>query len=357
MRLANWLAGVMALCALPVYSGDWNAQRAAEYLDSRQQEWFAWPAAKAVGGPCFSCHTSMTYLMARPGLRRKLGESGPTPFETRWLDTFRSRVAKRQALEIYGRFAKEPLASQSLGVEAIFAALFLSAADAESGVLSAGAETALQRMWALQTEGAKGSWDWFSVNLDPWEMPESRFYGAALAAMAVASTPTSYRVRPDVKANTAKLVEYLRREQASQPLHNRLMLLWSASRLPDALAKDGRKAIVADAWRQQQVDGGWTLSSLGPWSPHADAPPAATGSNGYATAFATFALEQAGTSTSDAKLAKALGWLRTHQDREAGTWAADSMNKRYEPGSMEIRFMQDAATAFAAMALLGTGNH
>jgi hypothetical protein len=29
------------------------------------------------------------------------------------------------------------------------------------------------------------------------------------------------------------------------------------------------------------------------------------------------------------------------------------MNKKYEAGSMQSKFMQDAATAFAALALLG----
>jgi hypothetical protein len=43
----------------------------------------------------------------------------------------------------------------------------------------------------------------------------------------------------------------------------------------------------------------------------------------------------------------------SHQDRESGYWAADSMNKQYEADSMPSRFMQDAATAFAALGLLG----
>ena len=52
------------------------------------------------------------------------------------------------------------------------------------------------------------------------------------------------------------------------------------------------------------------------------------------------------------------GWLARwsgceHQDRQFGFWAAVSMNKRYELDSMQIRFTQDAATAFAVLALLG----
>jgi hypothetical protein len=51
----------------------WSPRLAADYLDARQQAWNAWSTAKAPGGACFSCHTGMTYLIARPSLRRALG--------------------------------------------------------------------------------------------------------------------------------------------------------------------------------------------------------------------------------------------------------------------------------------------
>ena len=44
-------------------------------------------------------------------------------------------------------------------------------------------------------------------------------------------------------------------------------------------------------------------------------------------------------------------WLKKHQDRQTGAWPAVSMNKVYPAGSMEEKFLQDAATAFAALAL------
>jgi hypothetical protein len=64
-----------------------------------------------------------------------------------------------------------------------------------------------------------------------------------------------------------------------------------------------------------------------------------------------FLLERAEVVPSDPTLRKALAWLRRHQDAETGSWQAQSMNKRYEPGSMQIEFMRDAATAYAAAAL------
>ena len=71
---------------------------------------------------------------------------------------------------------------------------------------------------------------------------------------------------------------------------------------------------------KQQADGGWTLDSLGPWSKHADAPPA-EGSNAYATGLVAFVLERAGVSAANPNLGGALQWLRAHQDK-LGFWEA-----------------------------------
>src|SRR5216684_4268311 len=90
----------VVLAAAPCYCGDWSPRLAADYLDSRQKEWFAWPAAKSAGGPCVSCHTGVTYLLVRPGLRRALGESGPTSYEKGLVDGLRSRVEKKTASEL-----------------------------------------------------------------------------------------------------------------------------------------------------------------------------------------------------------------------------------------------------------------
>jgi aspartate oxidase len=61
-------------------------------------------------------------------------------------------------------------------------------------------------------------------------------------------------------------------------------------------------------------------------------------------------LEQAGIPRTDAHLRKALAWLESHQDKE-GQWPSESMNKKRDPASDAGKFMSDAATAFASMAL------
>jgi len=112
-----------------------------------------------------------------------------------------------------------------------------------------------------------------------------------------------------------------------------------------------RRSVIDEVLRKQQGDGGWTIESLGEWRPHPQAP-VSTGSNSYATGFVAFVLQKAGIPRTHRALVAALGWLRSHQDRQAGYWAADSMNKPYEADSMPVRFMRDAATAFATLALL-----
>src|SRR5207302_5970556 len=100
-------------------------------------------------------------------------------------------------------------------------------------------------------------------------------------------------------------------------------------------------------------DGGWTLESLGPWTEHPAAPvsPTAGASDSYATAFTTYVLELTADPAARSKSGPARDWLKTHQDPQTGAWPAISMNKTYPAGSMQEKFMQDAATGFAAAVL------
>jgi hypothetical protein len=336
--------------ASPGLSSDWNKQLAAEYLDSRQKEWFAWAPAQASGGPCVSCHTGVTYLLARPALRRALGEREPNSYEAGLLDGLRKRLEHNELM--FRGLSQEPKATQAKGVDAIVSALSLTLAET-GPALSPETNKALDRMWSLQIrEGAaEGAWHWFDLNLDPWETPEATFYGAALAAVAAGHAPKSYREQPEVRERVAALAGYFGRARQAQPFHNHVMLLWASAKLPDALPATDRESIVSELWKRQQPDGGWTIESLGPWKKRETAP-RPDGSNSYATALAAFALQQAGVSRTDPRLMRAVEWLKARQDATSGAWAAESMNKVYEPGSIPALFMRDAATAFATLALL-----
>jgi len=334
--------------ALPAWCGNWNARLAADYLDAREKAWFAWPTAKSAGGTCVSCHTQMTYLMARPALRKLLGEARPTEYETAILDGMKERTDRNLHMFGAARFAREPLASQAEGVQSVLAALLLARSDPFAGPTTL---RAFDRMWAAQIRAgeSKGGWAWFDLNDDPFETRDSAYYGATLAALAAGAAPASYREKSDVKARIDDLAAYLRAGEAGQPLHNRLMLLWVSAALPEAWPKSACAKLVTEILARQQPDGGWTMESLGPWKDHPEAA-ISSGSNNYATAVVALALEQSGMKASHTALAKALRWLRRQQD-PAGYWEAISMNKHYAAGSMQDLFMRDAATALASLAL------
>ena len=326
------LVALIAVATPSAFCADWNPRLAANYLDSRQKEWFAWPRAKVGNSACVSCHTGMPYLLARPALRRALGESQPTSYEVRLLDGVQAQAEGGT----------------------ILSALVFALRDADSKTLSVEAERAFDRLWSSQIREGKdrGAWEWPNFQRDPWATADSPFYGAALAALAVGTAPAAYQQRPQIREQVNALTEYLQREQAAQPLHNRLALLWASSKLSVVLPQSRRQLIIDEVLRKQQPDGGWTIESLGPWKPRVEAPPS-EGSNSYATAYVAFILRQSGLGPSQEGLVQALEWLRMRQDHQFGFWAAISLNKRYEPDSMPIRFMHDAATAFAALALLG----
>ncbi|HXK00946.1 MAG TPA: prenyltransferase/squalene oxidase repeat-containing protein [Verrucomicrobiae bacterium] len=323
-------AVLLGLSMLPVFGADWNPRLAADYLDARQKVWFGWPRANGGAKPCISCHTGVTYLIARPALRTALGESVPTQWETGYLESLRSRLDKRTP------------DGPAIGVESVMAALFLRTPEA------------FDRMLALQIrEGPKaGSWKWYMTDMDPWEEPESELFGAALGAMALAAAPAEYRGRPEVRERIAALGGYLRSTIEGAPLQNRVAAAWASAKLPEVLDAKTRQAVIQEVLSKQQPDGGWDMASLGPWKKHPEAQPAVSGSTGYATAFVTLALLECGQRSNDPKMAKALIWLRTHQDPNGGFWTAQSMNHTFKPDSIEAGFMNDAATGFAVRALL-----
>lgn len=334
------LLTVVTLLAFPGLAADWSPRLAADYLDSRQKDWFAWPSANKSGAPCMSCHTGMTYMLVRPMLRQALGEKQATDYEAGFTRAMRARVHREPPAD--------SAALAGFGVDTVLNAFLL--ANEDRTMRSAETRQAFDRLWAEQMPD--GGWPWYSLDLDPWEMPESQFYGASIAALAVGETPAAYREQPEVRRHVAMLAKFLAHDEA-QPLHNRVMLLWASSRLPEVLPAARRTAIADQLKQAQQPDGGWTLAALGPWKSHEQAP-ASSGTSAYATALTSFALEQAGVSSSTKMLSSALAWLRSNQSPR-GYWDAVSMNKKYPAGSMMELFMRDAATGFASMALLNAG--
>jgi squalene-hopene/tetraprenyl-beta-curcumene cyclase len=120
--------------------------------------------------------------------------------------------------------------------------------------------------------------------------------------------------------------------------------------LPGTLSPAVRQEIIDTLFAKQQTDGGWTLASLGQWK-RSDNTALDASSDGYATGLVAYALQQAGVSPTEPRVARALDWLGQHQDRATGMWTASSLNKQRDPATDVGKFMSDAATAFAVLAL------
>lgn len=352
-------AASAAILSFPSRAADaktaqWNAKAAAAYLDGRIQWWMNWPnAARDHQTFCVSCHTSAPYAVARPALQGALGETAPSALEQRMLDNVTKRVRLWQEVQPFypTKVESDPKTIESRGTESIFNALILVRHDEPSGKLSADSQLALSNMWAeqLKSGDAVGAWPWLQFHNSPWE-GDSQYYGAALAAVAIGSAPASYRDAADVQAGMKSLRDYLSREEPKQVLINRVTALWAASKLPGALTSDRRKAIIEEAFSKQKADGGFSLSDfVGGWKRH-DNTPLDTRCDGYATGLVSFALLQSGTSRTEPHLERALAWLEANQQPD-GNWLAWSLNKQRDPASDPARFMGDAASAYAVLAL------
>lgn len=333
----------------------WNRSAAAGYLDRRAQRWLQWaPAAREHGTVCLSCHTAMPYLLVRDRLVAGPEAAEPAP-ERQLLASVLARVQWGNAIPPY----YPRMADGSRGTEAVLNALVLADRDARLGQFSAPTQSALAHMWSLQrTTGPQaGSWAWLAFPDEPWEAPDSVYYGATLAALAVSRTPLAYQQRADVQAALGHLRDYLLEQAPRQPPLRRVELLWVSGSLPGLLPTEQRDAIVAQLSSDQRADGGWNLASLMPDLHRRDHTAEPAGSDGFATGLAALALQSAGVSSTDPRLQRGLAWLNTHQNRWTGGWSAASLNHRYGliRGGNPRHFMDDAASAFAVMALTQAG--
>ena len=374
-----WFAPVEPVLAQPTpqlplaSNAGWNFEVAAKYLDDRMDLWFQ-KAKKLQTGEaktsCVSCHTVVPYALVRPVLRRAGGVSKPTAQEIKLLNETLRRVDTYDSHEPLYKGKRE----QSQGTEAVLNLLILAGEDVRQNCRMPSEPTrkALDELWKDQRPD--GAWDWLDFGNEPYESSDSVFYGAALAAMAVGSVPgNAGATGENVSGYIAKLRSYLNGKYSDQNLYNKVWMLLASTRLTGLLTGGQRQALIAELERHQNADGGWSLYGLGPWTwSRNNAPFEPAGkpdvsllsrSDGYATGLAAYTLRQAGLAADYPALKRSTDWLRANQ-RECQIeqnrwecWRTFSLNYDRENGGDEGEawrrmFMSDAATAFAALALL-----
>ena len=361
LLLTGSVAGIFLSRATPVSGASkissinsWSPQAAAGYLDRREVWWQDWPRAqKDHGTICISCHTVVPYAMARPTLREELSETGMVEPEKVMINSVEKRVSHwPEMIPFYLDATHGPgKTAEAHATEAVLNAVILASYDMQQRHLRPITRAAFDAAWALQEKtGEKaGAWKWQDFHLGPWEAGESGYQGAALLLLEVGNAPDRYAREPDVREHSERLREYLRRQYATQPLMSQLYIMWASAKVPGLLTKVERKALLEDLQNLQQTDGGWRLSSMDT-KQRLDHSPEPAESDGVATALAVLAMEESGMSRRDEMLKRGLQWLEQHQETD-GSWRASSLNKQRDPQSDVGRFMSDAATGYAVLAL------
>jgi hypothetical protein len=366
--LACWTASAGTAPEQPT---PWQAN-AARYLDDRMDIWFV-KAKKLrtsdIQTSCVSCHTVGPYALARPALRKAAGLKAPAPQEERLLRETLLRVATYDS--------HEPLykskADESRGSEAVLNLLVLvgELAPDNQASLAEPLRKAFEELWAAQR--ADGAWNWLDFGNEPYESADSVYYGAALAAIGVGAGDGYHSINERDSIGTAKLKSYLRDNYTSQNLYNKTWLLLASARLVDLLNREQTARLAAELRRQQNADGGWSLYKLGPWTWSKESAPygppgkpdiaVLCQSDAYATGLVTYVMQEAGAPDVANAVQQARAWLLLNHrpwnidQHRWDCWRTFSLNHDREHGGEEgdswpRMFMSDAATAFAALALL-----
>lgn len=351
-------AGASSAPSGGAYQPNWSSAAAASYLDYREAWWQGWQRAqKDHGTVCVSCHTVVPYALVRPDLRAQLSESGLTTVEQRMLASIETRVADWPQTTSY--YTDAAHAGPSRATESVLNAFILSAYGHRDGQFTPVTRQAFDEAWALQnaTGADAGGWAWQDFHESPWESPESAYWGAALMAIAVENTPRQYQNDSAVQSHVSALQGYLRRTYSGQPAINQIFVIWASERMQGLVASAQRSQLIESLRHLQQPDGGWSLASLDDrvvrkpemldifrrgGKPDA--------SDGCGTGLAVLGLEKAGVSVQDPAVQQGLAWLRHHQYRD-GSWWAPSLNGLRPPDTEMGRFMRDAATGYAVLAI------
>lgn len=299
-------------------------ERAARSMDLAEANWQAQPRQQ-----CSQCHANMLHLVARPALAGILEESPGVR------ELFEQQIAA-------ARWEKDGLLYP---VEAVVVAVPLALRDRRTtGILHPTTRKALDRMASVQ--GIDGTWGDTAGGKYAFFR---RYEQTLFAAVGIAQAPGRYKESESGRKAVDRIQRYATLNPARTP-HAKGMLLWASAHADGFATAEVRQGAADELLGLQRQDGGWALRRLladdaaQPAGKHAADLP----SDGYGTGFAVFALRNAGIPASDARLRKAVTWLKANQ-RESGRWFHPTLSNR--PNHV----LSNSATAWAVMALQACG--
>jgi squalene-hopene/tetraprenyl-beta-curcumene cyclase len=294
-----------------------SMDKAVEFLDNAALHW-------TDKRGCFSCHTNLAYLYARP----MVSANGQAHEDVR--NALESLVTKRW-----------PDKKPRWDAEVVAAAAALAYNDSlTTKKLHPVTRTALDRIWTVQQKDGGIRW----LKLDQPPMESDDHYGVTLATLAVGVAPEDYAKTDQARNGLDGLRRWLKANPAKN-LHHKTMLLWVSSYLDGFQSADEQKATVKNLRARQLPSGGWSTSSLGDWKRADGNQQEPNVADGYGTGFTIFVLRRAGVPADDPALVKGIAWLKANQ-RTSGRWFTRSLvnddNKHY---------LAHIGSAFAVMAI------
>ncbi len=317
-----------------------SPRKADAYLKNGALYWWA-------EKQCVTCHTNGIYGSERPSLTPVLGKPDPA-VRTHFVEDI-------DEMHKLAGDARKALGKTDRATQIAVIARGLVEWDKHvTGRLSEESRKALSLMFEIQAPD--GSWG----NVDCWPPYESSvFHGATVAVMAAATAHgwLDEIASEEEKTKFQKALDYLRKTDPGHD-YDRLLRLWTATRVPSLLSDDEKQAFIEVVWKHQNDDGGWSMLdfyTFENWSARSrprtflkkadfDNP----ASDAHMTGLALIVLIDSGVDVRDKRIGRGVEWLLANQ-RESGRWWTQSLN------TDNYHFMTYSATAYALVALHKTG--
>jgi squalene-hopene/tetraprenyl-beta-curcumene cyclase len=196
-----------------------SAAKAAEYIDGVS---LAWTRERK----CFSCHTNVTAMIARPMVAG--GDEAP-------MKEMRAFLENQAA-----GWDKTP---PKTDFHVLTAAFSLAGNDAATtGKLHPLTKKALDFSTKLQKED--GSWKWPKCDWPPLEHDD--YFGVVFMAIAYGIAPGDYAKSDEPKPTLEKLRTCLK-SNPPPDLHHKASLLWASQKISGLMSEEEQKAAIKEA--------------------------------------------------------------------------------------------------------------